>query len=163
MILMKRFLLIIILGFLWSGNAYSNCYDDLDASWKYADDKRMMIWSFKNKNNKNIKITKIGLKSKDGKTMYEQQPQVRDDPEGAVLVGDEDFYIKPFGATRPFIYPGKLNFDVAGKGFYNCIYGTITYTNQTNSSSSSTSSKSKQKSNNSGSSKSLLKKLLGKD
>lgn len=166
---MKKFLVIIILGFLWNGNAYANvprCNDILDVNWKWEEifeGKTSMHWTFKNESNHNIIITEVGLKSKDGKIMRSEKPWHKPYVEGeSYPIGEEDFYLKPFGVTNRIIVVWDLNLDVAGNGFYTCKHGTKPVaTNQTNSSSSS--SKSKQKSGSSGSSKSLLKKLLGKD
>jgi len=166
---MKKLLSIIFVSLLLSGNAYSSCLDDLNISAKYGPGKTFLLWTAKNKGNRDIKITKLALMSEDGKIMREKKPEVREDPEMAVLVGDDDFYLKPYAVSKPIMFIDDLNLDVAGNISYACRYGTITYTNQTNSSSNSSSnsnsnsSKSKQKSETSGSSKSLLKKLLGKN
>ena len=168
---MKNFLKIIILFFSWSGNAYAGCLDDLDVTYKWEGilegKKKDLQFKFKNKSNKNIIIAELGLKSKNGSIMWSDKPDPEPyDPEVAQRVGEEDFYLKPFGVSTMFKILPKLNLDVAGKPYYKCKYGkraVVVNQSTSSSSSSSTSSKSKQKSNNSGSSKSLLKKLLGKD
>ena len=165
---MKKFLAIIILCIFWNVNAYAKCSDDLDRSWKYGPDNYFMIYTFKNKTNKSIIITRVGLKDKSGNIMAEQKVYVRKCADCGVPVGDDDLYINPYGVNKILISVNHLNLEVAGSGFWSCKYGTFpVFNEQTNSSSSSssssTSSKSKQKSNNSGSSKSLLKRLLGKD
>tara|TARA_B100000787_G_scaffold153774_1_gene128187 strand:- start:465 stop:974 length:510 start_codon:yes stop_codon:yes gene_type:complete len=169
---MKKLLGIIVLSLLLSGNVYANCRDKIDASWKWDEifeGKKDMWWTFKNTSDMNIVITKIGLKSKDGSTMYEEKPWPKAYGVGdGYPVGDEDFYLKPFGVSKKTLSVWYLNLDVAGKGYYSCKYGRKPVkTNQTNksssSNSSSNSSKSKQQSETSGSSKSLLKKLLGKN
>jgi hypothetical protein len=169
MILMKRFLLIVILSFLWNAIAYARCNDDLDVSNEWVEimsGKKDMLLTFKNKSNKDIIIAEMGLKTKSGTVMHSEKPDPEpyDPKKASQRIGEEDFYIKPFGVTKRLIIVSNLNLDVAGKAFYKCKYGTrAVVTNQNNSSSSSSSSKSKQKSGTSDSSKSLLKKLLGKD
>ena len=167
---MKKFLVTIILVLFLSGNTYAGCVADLDAKFEwvgFTDKKEDLLFIFKNKSNKNIIIDEVGLKSKNGSIMYSEKPDAEPyDPEKAQRVGEEDFYLKPFGASRMIITTPKLNLDVAGKAFYGCKYGTrAVVTNQTNKSSSSSSNttKPKEQSETSGSSKSLLKKLLGKD
>ena len=166
---MKRFLLIVILSFLWNAIAYARCNDDLDVSNEGVEimsGKKDMLLTFKNKSNKDIIIAEMGLKTKSGTVMHSEKPDPEpyDPKKASQRIGEEDFYIKPFGVSKRLIIVSNLNLDVAGKAFYKCKYGTrAVVTNQNNSSSSSSSSKSKQKSGTSDSSKSLLKKLLGKD
>ena len=178
---MKKFLVIITLVFLWNKSAYATCYDDLDVNREWVEimsGKKDMLLTFKNKSNKDIIIAEMGLNTKSGTVMHSEKPDPEpyDPKKASQRIGEEDFYIKPFGVSKRLIIVSRLNLDVAGKAFYRCKYGKrAVVTNQStlssssnsssssSSSSSSTSSKSKQKSNNSGSSKSLLKKLLGKD
>ena len=80
MILMKRFLLIVILSFLWNAIAYARCNDDLDVSNEWVEimsGKKDMLLTFKNKSNKDIIIAEMGLKTKSGTVMHSEKP----DPE----------------------------------------------------------------------------------
>jgi hypothetical protein len=172
---MKKFLVTIILVLFLSGNAYATCYDDLDVNREWVEimsGKKDMLLTFKNKSNKDVIIAEMGLKTKSGTVMHSEKPDPEpyDPKKASQRIGEEDFYIKPFGVSKRLIIVSRLNLDVAGKAFYRCKYGTrAVVTDQTNSSSSSSSnsnsnsSKSKPKSETSGSSKSLLKKLLGKN
>ena len=162
------FLVIIILVTLLNGNVYASCSNDLDVEAEWGPGKIYLLWTIKNKGNMDIKITRIMLKSKSGKIMREKKPDVRTSDTLSYSIGDDDFYLKPFAVTKPIMRVDDLNLDVAGKYSYSCKYGALpVFTDETNKSSSSSSSsnsiKPKEKSENSGSSKSLLKKLLGKD
>ena len=169
---MKKLLGIILLGFLMSVNVYASCVNDLDVEAEWGPGKVYLLRTIKNKGNMDIKITRIKLMSKNGKLMREKKPDVRTRDNLSYSIGDDDFYVKPYGVSKPYMRVDDLNLDVAGKSSYACKYGALpVFTDETNkssnsnssSSSSSNSSKSKQQSETSGSSKSLLKKLLGKD
>ena len=149
-----------------SGNAYAGCTDDLDRNWEWSPGKQWMKWTIKNKSNKHIVITSIGLKAKDGSIMREEKPwhKVYDKAKDSYPVGDEDFYLKPYGISIKLIFTDDLNLDVSGSGYTSCKYGTRpVVTKQNKKSSSSNTTKPKEQSGTSGSSKSLLKKLLGKN
>ena len=172
---MKKIFSIIALGLLISSNAYAaSCTDDLDVTTKWVEimeGKKEILFTIKNKNDMNIVITEIGLYSKNNTIMHSEKPYGKPyDEELSKPIGDDDFYLKPFGVSKRLLIVSRLNLDVAGNGFFRCKYGRKPVaTNQTNessssnSNSSSNSSKSKQQSETSGSSKSLLKKLLGKE
>ena len=65
-------------------------------------------------------------------------PEPYDPKKASQRIGEEDFYIKPFGVSKRLIIVSNLNLDVAGKAFYKCKYGTrAVVTNQSTSSSSS--------------------------
>ena len=93
-----------------------HCGHDVDRSWNYKTEKvfnenfKYASWTFKNKSDKSIVITHIGLNSKNGKTMADVK---------------KDIYLKPFGVAYGKIYVGDLNLDVAGTGFTRCRYGTV--------------------------------------
>ena len=114
---MKKFLAIIILCIFWNVNAYAKCSDDLDRSWKYGPDNYFMIYTFKNKTNKSIIITRVGLKDKSGNIMAEQKVYVRKCADCAVPVGDDDLYINPYGVNKILISVNHLNLEVAGDLF----------------------------------------------
>ena len=155
-----------------SGNAYAGCTDDLDVTRKWVEimegDKEI-LFTIKNKSDMNIVITEIGLYSKNNTIMHSEKPYGKPyDEELSKPIGDDDFYLKPFGVSKRLLIVSRLNLDVAGEGFFRCKYGRKPVaTSQTNKSSSSSSSsnstKPKEQSETSGSSKSLLKKLLGKN
>ncbi len=153
---MKKLLRIVVLVLFLSGNAHAKCLDDLNPSWKYIDFGfgKEMQWSVKNTGNKSIIITKFGLKSKDGLIMVADIP-TQDYSKGWKPISEDNFYLKPFGVTSRRTNVKDLNLDVAGSGFINCKYGTrpvLTWKEEDEDESES-----------SGSSKSLLKKLLGKN
>jgi len=117
---MRKFLTIIILSFLVSGNAYASCYDDLEVDAFYFSMDEVakttkaeatdLVFDFKNKTDKLIKIVNFGLKSKDGIIMRQKElPVARS-------------WIAPFGKLRESIEVGKLNTEVAGNYFYACKY-----------------------------------------
>ena len=167
---MKKLLGIIVLTLLLSDNVYAGCKVDLDSKvdWvEIADGKKdTLLFIFKNKSNKNIIIEEMGLKSKNGTIMRSEKPDPEpyDPKKASQRIGEEDFYLEPFGVSRRLIFVSNLNLDVAGNAFYRCKYGTrAVVTKQNKKSSSSSSTKQKEQSETSGSSKSLLKKLLGKD
>ena len=67
---MKKFLSIIALSLLISSKLFaSHCGHDFDRNWKYTSAKTYASWTFKNKTDKSIVITHIGLNSKTDKTM----------------------------------------------------------------------------------------------
>ena len=92
-----------------------NCGHDLDRSWEWSSGKTHMLWTIKNKTNKSIVITSVGLWAKDNKT--------------EMLRKKKEYYIKPFGVKEIRVYVGDLNLDVSGSGFTSCRYGTISTTN----------------------------------
>ena len=114
---MKKILTVVVLSFLISSRLLSDhCGHDVDRSWNYKTEKvfnenyKYASWTFKNKSDKSIVITHIGLNSKNGKTMADVK---------------KDIYLKPFGVAYGKIYVGDLNLDVAGTGFTRCRYGTV--------------------------------------
>ena len=105
--------------------------------------KKDMLLTFKNKSNKDIIIAEMGLKTKSGTVMHSEKPDPEpyDPKKASQRIGEEDFYIKPFGVSKRLIIVSNLNLDVAGKAFYKCKYGTrAVVTNQSTSSKSSSSS-----------------------
>ena len=108
---MKKILAVVVLSFLISSRLLSDhCGHDVDRSWKYTSAKSYASWTFKNKTDRSIVITSIGLKSKSGKYMADYNREI---------------YLKPFGIAYGKIYVGDLNLDVAGTGFTRCRYGTV--------------------------------------
>ena len=108
---MKKLLAIIVLSLSMSSRLFADhCGHDVDRSWEYTSSKNYASWTFKNKTDKSIVITSIGLKSKSGKYMADY---------------DREIYLKPFGVAYEKIFVGDLNLDVAGSGFTRCRYGTV--------------------------------------
>ncbi|MDC1130773.1 hypothetical protein OAS59_02655 [Pelagibacteraceae bacterium] len=115
---MKKLVVIIALVLFFSGSANASCQEKLDVNLKYTEfmkGKKFMLVNFKNKSDLNIIITEVGLKSKDGIIMRSEKPDGQ--------VGEDEFYLKPFGISKISFPVYHLNLDVAGKGFYNCRYG----------------------------------------
>ena len=109
---MKKILAVISLSLLINSSLFADhCGHDVDRSWKYTSSKSYASWTFKNKTDKSIVITHIGLYSKGDKIMADVK---------------KDIYLKPFGVAYGKIYVGDLNLDVAGQGFTRCRYGTVT-------------------------------------
>ena len=113
---MKKLLGIVVLGLLWCNVGFADhCGHDLDRSWDWSSGKTHMEWTIKNKTNKSIVITSVGLWAKDNETeMFRKR---------------NEYYIKPFGVKKIRVYVGDLNLDVSGSGFTSCRYGTISTTN----------------------------------
>ena len=114
---MKKILAVISLSLLMSSRLFADhCGHDVDRSWEYKTEKfineyrKYASWTFKNKTDKSIVITHIGLKSKGDKIMADVK---------------KDISLKPFGVAYGKIYVGDLNLDVAGTGFTRCRYGTV--------------------------------------
>ena len=153
---MKKFLIIIILFFSWNGNAYAGCIGDIDFSNEWFMGKEAILGKFKNKSDKNIKISRVYIQSKDYKLMRKDLNM-----NGSYV----KYTLAPYSVLDVMLDAKGLNLDMVRGLSYECSY--LKKVNKTNnsssSSSSSSSSKSKQKSGSSVSSKSLLKKLLGKD
>ena len=64
----KIFSSILVLGLLLSGNAYADCFDDIDFSTEWFDVKHpYQNFTFKNKSKKTIEITKYGIYAKGSK------------------------------------------------------------------------------------------------
>ena len=109
---MKKLLAVISLSLLMTSKVFADhCGHDVDRSWKYTSSKSYASWTFKNKTDKSIVITHIGLYSKGDKIMADVK---------------KDIYLKPFGVAYGKIYVGDLNLDVAGQGFTRCRYGKVT-------------------------------------
>ena len=125
---MKKIFIILVLSFVIGKPSYANeCGNDFDQSWKYTSNNSYASWTFKNKSDKSIVITHIGLKSKDGRYMADEKTNIN---------------LKPFGVSYGNIYVGDLNLDVAGTGFTRCKYGKVSSSNKSSSSSSNRSSSS---------------------
>ena len=108
---MKKLLAIVFLNILISGNLLADhCGHDVDRSWKFTKGESYASWTFKNKTDKSIVITHIGLYSKNEKIMADVK---------------KDISLKPFGKAYGEIYVGDLNLDVSGQGFTRCRYGTV--------------------------------------
>ena len=108
---MKKILIIIIFSFIFTQSSYADhCGHDVDREWEYTSNKSYASWTFKNKTDKSIVITHIGLNSKDQKTMADVEKNIN---------------LKPFGVAYGKIYVGDLNLDVAGTGFTRCRYGKV--------------------------------------
>jgi hypothetical protein len=88
-------------------DAKADCNTDVDRSWNYNTSNTQMVWTFKNKSDKTIMYSGIGLKTKDDKIMYEKKTKE---------------YLAPYSILRIEVYVGNLNLDVAGKGFTRCEY-----------------------------------------
>ena len=88
-------------------DAKADCTMDVDRSWSYNTSNTHMVWTFKNKSDKTIMYSGIGLKTKDDKIMYEKKTKE---------------YLAPYSILRIEVYVGNLNLDVAGKGFTRCEY-----------------------------------------
>ena len=112
---MKKLLGIVVLGLLWCNVGFAgHCGHDLDRDWEWGSGKTYMVWTIKNKTNKSIVITSVGLWAKDNET--------------EMLRKKKEYYIKPFGVKEISVYVGDLNLDVSGSGFTSCRYGTISTT-----------------------------------
>ena len=62
---MKKLLGIIILGLLFSGNAYADCYDDVGFNWKFINYNNEIQFEFLNNTDNKIFINEYGVKTAD--------------------------------------------------------------------------------------------------
>jgi hypothetical protein len=69
-----------------------------------------MLWTFKNKSEKTIIYTGIGLFTKNDKIMYEKKTKE---------------YLLPYSILNTNVYVGNLNLEIAGSGFSRCEYGEV--------------------------------------
>jgi hypothetical protein len=114
---MKKILWIFLLSFFWCNFVLANhCGHDLEKKLSYSTNKNTIFWNIKNKTNKNIIITKLGVWAKDNKSV------IREDTKG--------YDISPYAKIRLEFYIGNLNREAFGNYFSACKYGKRTLEEQ---------------------------------
>tara|TARA_B100000029_G_scaffold508741_1_gene596350 strand:+ start:600 stop:1043 length:444 start_codon:yes stop_codon:yes gene_type:complete len=118
---MKKFLGIVLLSLLWCNVVFAGCTDDLDASFEWLaldmrtvnkdDHPAYAYFTWKNKTDKKIRITRIFLETADGKTVVERKL--------------ENFFVYPYRTNDIWIEKENiisLNLDVVDSPAYECNY-----------------------------------------
>ena len=106
------------MGLLWCNVGFAGCTDDLDTRFEWLanditrvnkdDYPRWAYFEWKNKTEKKIRITRILLKTADGKTVIEKK--------------FENFFIYPFRIGDWMIDIQGINLNVVDSPFYECGY-----------------------------------------
>ena len=135
--------------------SFAGCTDEIDFSWEYGMGNEAAFFKFKSKSSRDIQISELGIWSKNDKLM-----RTYADEAGS----DGIFYLNAYEVKNQFFSVRGLNLDMSKSAGYKCEYiakkENITKKEIINK---KTNAPKKEQSGTSGSSKSLLKKLLGKD
>jgi hypothetical protein len=109
---MKKLLLTLFLMLLFASSASAQNTETCGNKFVSAEEdgrtKDMIFMIFKNKSDKEITITGVGLWSKDKKTIKEETREI---------------YLKPYGKVNSSLQISDINMDVAGSWVYRCKFG----------------------------------------
>ena len=115
---MKKLLGIVVLGLLWCNVGFAGCTDDLDTTFEWLDlgmtrvnkDDRpsWAYFTWKNKTDKKIRITRIFLETADKKIVIEKK--------------FKDYFIHPFRIGDWMIQITGINLDVVDSPVFECRY-----------------------------------------
>ena len=151
---MKKIIFLIFL--LFPMKSFAGCTDEIDFSWEYGMGNEAAFFKFKSKSSRDIQISELGIWSKNDKLMRTYANEE--------FGFDGIFYLNAYEVQQPMLNVRGLNLDMSKSAGYKCEYiakkENITKKEIINK---KTNAPKKEQSGTSGSSKSLLKKLLGKD